>query len=1029
MREGKNNRGAPPKLRQSSFRAYHFNGAAPTFHDQVSSSTITTEFGAVGVENGSVGKSIVFNNDVLLDSGVSVDQYFKNSFSFSTRLMVTSLPSASNKGTIISCCGDIDSVLAAENEIFTMQVNDNGNIEVENVAGGASFTNFKLVVNKTYNVTLTALRDALTYTYKLYINGVKVDEGVGAQPTDGGSAKIRIGGQNASGAIANQLSFKMSYAFLYSDVLSESQVQNDSRRTHLLDMNHCVVHKVEIENGLGAMINMSDLSGIDWVKKVTIEDSTDDPVRKATIEIIREAGGLSLATLNVDSKLNLTDALDPSSYSPMLYLNRDVKCYAARMPMFVTPEVEDYINIFNGFIQGLSMSSNPIKVNCLDNGKRLIDTYIEVEKDIAVGATATLEDTVAKIVNDNDSTQVANSYPPMTVFSPVPSQFILNTALPDGRQLKQRREPVMSAIRSKTGAIGWDVKYKYDNTSDSWKMTIYEPERVRSDVDIVLGVHDVSSVSALDLSLDNIRTTVRITYPTTEDALPVMPTLPAGLTSGGVEWMGIDNESGFGLASIVVRNVDSEQKYGRRFFEMSESSQSLIRDIATATRLASAVAQDLSQPDASYTAETVNMFELESGDKISMLRNKTLHSGEQKLASNSLTHTFGENSSTSISLTGKPGLGSKRWLPLGTRPGQARPPVVDPVNYDIDFTSGQRLFIPKVIAAGAYATDVVAPVIRNHSFSRISGGTERAPDSWTESATWGTHIEYNKGGATTGSQSVKFLSSSTGTPNYITSARIPISSDRPITLKWDEFVTFTGVNTNESRIWVAPIFYNSAGVEIGTPTYNTFSNVNSVSDEMQYRRVDGIAVPSNAKYVAVRSGADVTLFYDSSKKVSLDKVVLEQANDYVKLFKPSQSAISMTNGVYAQASYSSEEDIFDLATSTTVTIKRGGRYRIKSSIKTQYEIPKSSAYDYLQFTNLKINKNGAELAISTAPAYGIVETASNSVWGCTTSIDNIFTLLEGDEITVFFAMTWSDTNPSATYFGGDETYLILEKVD
>jgi hypothetical protein len=879
MLYGSNGRGVHPRLRSSSARGYPLDETSGDGIDILGSGDDLGSFLAGNVPafvvsdvGGRARRFDSTNSECLSADPTSLLPVFtSNSWTLTTRVRWL----ATQDRYLFWFGGDSNLETSAENLLFTVIQNSADGtytILTENGSGvnqTHNFSSFSQVENVPHTLTFRARPGAVSgVRYDLFVNGHLVETSPDlVQPTGGANSVFLLGAGYDTGAATLFADVDIANCFIYNEALDTEQIEDDARRLHLLPLHSQVQTKVEVEDQSAGVVNLSDLQGLDWVDSFSVSDSSDDPLRTATIDLMREQENLSLAYLKTDTKLNLTNVADPTSYDPLIDVMRDVECFAARLPLFIDADPADWISVFDGIIDAVDWSGEKVTLNCRDNGARLVDTYIETENDFGVGATQTLEDTIQQILDDNDSSTVTDSYPPVTLFSPVASQWILEIQNADGLQLKQRREPVASATRNLAGQIGWEVRYQYDPdpVSGGWKYTLYEPNRLRSDVDILLGPADVENVTQLKVSAQRTRSDVRIVYPSTEPNQPGAVTLPPGISEIDRGWVGVDGKGNGTFAYIHVANTASRARYGRRFFEIAEAAQSQINSINEAARMAGAVCLDLSEPEALYDATMPNLFELQSTDVLKMLQNRVLHTGAQRLSSLAISHDFGPVPKTTARMRGKPSVGFKRWMTLGTYPGQSRPPTIDPFDTLTDQTVGQLVpYITGLIDRSDYfANSTKFQGIKNSNFASSSRGSENPPDSWDAGNFgivngWGTYYRYENTFTESGNQSIAVLGTAGAGLNMRSNLTpLPDGDQTSLALEWTEA---RGNATGNSIVDLQIFWYDSNRSGIGVSSVYNRSNTRPIGDFAKHRE-EGITPPSNAAFFSVRFDANLTNFH------------------------------------------------------------------------------------------------------------------------------------------------------------------------
>lgn len=124
--------------------------------------------------------------------------------------------------------------------------------------------------------------------------------------------------------------------------------------------------------------------------------------------------------------------------------------------------------------------------------------------------------------------------------------------------------------------------------------------------------------------------------------------------------------------TVTRRNSASIAKYGRRFFGITEESNSQIDTTDEAQRMLAAAEADLAEPDADVVIPIVYFPWGESGDYYTFEADGIHFDSDQSLAVVSLRHRASPSGVRSIvRARGKPSLGVGRWMEIEARPGVA----------------------------------------------------------------------------------------------------------------------------------------------------------------------------------------------------------------------------------------------------------------------------------------------------------------------------------------------------------------------
>ena len=246
---------------------------------------------------------------------------------------------------------------------------------------------------------------------------------------------------------------------------------------------------------------------------------------------------------------------------------------------------------------------------------------------------------------------------------------------------RQQRTPVLDAIRNLAGMIGWDVRYRYDSSTGSFRLTLYSPDRTKTTPDRTFTQSQYHSIDSLSISSADIRNVVEVVYS----------------DSSAVATNGIDYQR----KTVSVSNAASIAKYGRRWCEIAEASASNIDTATEATALANAALSDLCEPTAEQSVSMRYFWPVDTGDLYRFTANGKHSSTDLDLAVVAYEHTFADGrATTKLTCRGKPTLGGRRWHKRLARPGVASSSRTAepnaPTNVTVTNAAGRSLvkFIP-----------------------------------------------------------------------------------------------------------------------------------------------------------------------------------------------------------------------------------------------------------------------------------------------------------------------------------------------
>lgn len=372
--------------------------------------------------------------------------------------------------------------------------------------------------------------------------------------------------------------------------------------------------RVKVANGDGTLIDLSD-----YASSVKIDENIDQPVSQATVEFIRaSAVDMSLAPLRTDSLLNALD--DTVTYSPLVDAGRLITLEFYTIAIGATPVSGDYKLLFKGYVDSTDVAGPVISVVCRDEGGLLVDTYIEAPAVYAGGDS--MQAYIQAILN-------ANLASPPTLYTPVTPSFEM-------KPITEPPEPssVMDYIQQVAALIGWDLRYRWDNGTSAFRLTLSEPDRANTTADYTFAKNRYIKVSKLELDRTNVRNVIEVRYGT---AVPQL--------------------------SFVAEDADSITRFGRRWFLIGEGASSQIDTLAEATVLGNNALSDLKDPLAEFQIERHLWWPAQLGDLYAFSDNDIHFNTTQKYAVVGIQHDFSlGNYRTTLTTRGFPAGGYLTWL-------------------------------------------------------------------------------------------------------------------------------------------------------------------------------------------------------------------------------------------------------------------------------------------------------------------------------------------------------------------------------
>lgn len=582
---------------------------------------------------------------------------------------------------------------------------------------------------------------------------------------------------------------------------------------------------------------------VDILQAFRIDDSVDNRVATATVNILKDYGKVNTSPFMSESFLNrrtspLGDSstfatrsaptaqdtvyFSPTSTTPTSFFSLGQAMYLkfARMPYGRLPyrttwdlpsdsvddnfgdlAMVDFEPYFWGYVDAIDVGEDILKIKMRDAGMLMADMFIESDDQTAVGRFVGVGETLYTAINNVvlnaanwSSTFFGYSTPP-TVYEPVGSDWAF------GVEGTVDRDGLLAAANKLASQIGWILRFKwtkhYGNRptypgSTSYipgkifAPTLFDPERNKKICDTYISTSDYTSIKSLSINLSGVRNKVRVYY--------WIPGWGADMNYG------VANINSITMApdrvETTAEDLTSQDKYGVRFMEVQESKSSLINSVSEGDRMAGAIRDDLAEPLAKSSAQIMDMVEVELNDMIMFEPNGVQFDVPMYFAATTLSVDFKDGMATvSAGIRERPSSGSSRHL-ASARTGNSgamfrsslrdgRRPTMDAIANAIDplhaITQGGGL----------------ANCLSNQGFNFNTAGSSQPPIGWSASSgTWGDPAgatpgdmwllgPYTGNGSATGSlqgQTGGFVLDFFNTTGVFESDWYPVTSGRAYTL-------------------------------------------------------------------------------------------------------------------------------------------------------------------------------------------------------------------------------------------------------
>jgi hypothetical protein len=380
--------------------------------------------------------------------------------------------------------------------------------------------------------------------------------------------------------------------------------------------------------------DVTALENRDWLVSVSWDESMTEPCAQAKVQLRRRLEDLSLNPL-VSNKL-----------TGVLALGRTFIIEAATCPLGDPPQVDEWREVFRGEVETLDLENDPIVITGRDMGGRLLRSFIETERQYGSESGVAVETILQSILTDNGTG--------VTLYVPTPTGVVFS-AFP------VPPSPVLTALRNVALKIGWDVRYRWDGNTGTFRLTLFQPPRTSTTSLWTFHHSRVKAVTRLSQSVHDVRNVVRLHYYNRASPDAASVATPAYVESTDA-------------ASIAT--------YGRCYMQLAESENSPIDSPTEAQRMADAARDDLKAPLLDFGVDMYFHYAVQLGDVVTFepSEDDNFFTSAQTLAVVSAAHSINaKGHTTSLTLGGKPVGPVDQWFRRESRVNRsAMPPTLAP---------------------------------------------------------------------------------------------------------------------------------------------------------------------------------------------------------------------------------------------------------------------------------------------------------------------------------------------------------------
>lgn len=585
----------------------------------------------------------------LLSDSVTVEMWLRPGSIGSTQRM-------------LSVSGDVASETTANNALMQVGITAGGEIDVFWERGGGTnvvrtTTGAGVVAGAVYEIGVTrrppasgtsGMCDLVVQLWRLGdeapFRQVFVDVPL---PTGGTSARWNIGAEHGGGSpFVGELSCIRVSAFAASDAALRDGYARGARDYDLRTVHTSGVFtpaaRVLVEDGNGGFVDLTRLEGYNFVEKVSWGRDIDDQVETASVTLLRNVYGFSLAQLMSGSKLNV------DAGGVLLRYMRQLKIEWAILPHGSTPSEMDWHLGHHGFQLRPGNAKETNEVESHDLFRVLQNTWVKPNRstspptDFRYGSEAgsPLEVELQKIIDDQEPASGYKGGRPSLRVDASPAWMLHEWWTPPTKN-------VAAELEERAGQIGWLCQYRWDDHRKAFRLTLYEPDRAKTwkSGDPSFPPGTVLDYRDLDEDGESVRTRCEVEF---GDALTTDPT------------------STISRSSVMEVDEDAEAEFGEHYCRIGLESTTQIRTAADALRLAKAVVADLGTPKIHAVVEVVFSPHIEIGDVVRFHADDVHFDADQDFAVMGYRHEIGpDGAKTTLTLRrGKPAGRVWRWFDL-----------------------------------------------------------------------------------------------------------------------------------------------------------------------------------------------------------------------------------------------------------------------------------------------------------------------------------------------------------------------------
>lgn len=393
-----------------------------------------------------------------------------------------------------------------------------------------------------------------------------------------------------------------------------------------------IAARVRIQDPSGVIWDYSNRDSINWIYSIEYSGGIDNNVATATVKLWREVRGRSIAPFRTNSAYNVIPFVSEDlalGVGPSLDAGRRITIDVATVDLGVVPGDSDYHTIFDGYIETIDWAKPIVQIDCRDLAGSLADAWFTQPG--VIGASFLIGPLPIAIVLDA-LLLAAN----LDVRLPLVIPDATPIALTFLSKFRWNVESALTALTRLADAIGWDLRMRWSDADNAFRLTFRDPGRNKTTADWTIPPASYYDFSQFRIDRTNIRNDITV-------------------------WYGPDGSR----VSVNVFSDDSVARYGRKSMIVQEASDSAIQDSTSAQILALDILGDISEPEADAILETPYLWPVDLNDIIKLPANLVHSDTDEQYAVVAYRHTLdggaGGKSRSQFTLRGKPASAYWRW--------------------------------------------------------------------------------------------------------------------------------------------------------------------------------------------------------------------------------------------------------------------------------------------------------------------------------------------------------------------------------